>query len=630
MSRYSQLLRRDGVAAGLYPGPVFLFLLFCGLLLSSGTGSAATLTGRFDYGPYGVTVNLSEEGTLDWGHWGFWNEWTYNHKYGVARQITYSFITVEDYAGWPGPYVIPYSERWHAGITPFSWTDGTPVPVVGAAYDGVSMYGDKAYLGTAPGFHLECPADTSPKTLRVYVGNSWGPATFTATLNGLTYQDDTLDGRDGGEGATVSGVYTLDFQADSPGQTLIVEFTCTDSWWFNTLQAATLSGPNAPPTVAITAPTDGTNFSSPATFSVIASAADSDGTVTNLTLLSGTAPVATSASGALSVTLSNQPPGAYDLRAVATDNGGLSITSFPVRVYVIAGGGTLTGSVGLAPYNLDLTAEGTTDWAHWGLNFPTSFDHKSGAAQLIPDLVLLNASATDLRNYNDGWFTAYTWSDGTPTAEAYGSPTGVLLSVTNNPLTGFQLTVPATSQLRCLKVYVGLIFAQGRFDARLSDFSALPYSDDSIFQPDDFGDAAYTLTFASPNPGANLIVTWTPAIVLNPFYADFRWQAATLSEQQWVPILHLTCPPSAPGEFALSFYAQTGATYTVLFLDQLGSTNWQTLTNFIGTGAETLVIDHDVGAASPASRPISPSLHHSITPPAVLAVRPGPVDPRPL
>ena len=283
--------------------------------------------------------NLSAEGTLDWGHWGLWNEWTYNHKYGVAQQIKYSFITVEGYPGWPGPDLIPYGERY-GGLAPFSWTDGMPTPVVEVAYDGVSVYGDKSYLGNiAPGFHLECPADTSPKTLRIYVGNSWGPATFTASLTGApTYIDTSLDGRSGGEGAAVSGVYTLNFRADSPGQTLTVEFTSTDSWWFTTLQAATLSGTNAPPTVAVTAPADGANFSSPGTFSVTATAADNDGTVTNLTLLSGTTPVAVSASGALSVTLSNQPPGAYDLRAVARDNGGLSITSFPVRVYVTAGG----------------------------------------------------------------------------------------------------------------------------------------------------------------------------------------------------------------------------------------------------------------------------------------------------
>ena len=349
-------------------------------LTSSSVLSAATLTGSYqNLGP--ATINLSAEGTLDWGHWGLWNEWTYNHKYGVAQQIKYSFITVEGYPGWPGPYLIPYGERY-GGLTPFSWTDGMPTPAVEMACDGVSVYGDKSYLGNiAPGFRLECPADTSLRTLRIYVGNSWGPATFTASLPGaLTYTDTTLDGRRGGEGAAVSGVYTLSFRADSPGQTLTVEFTSTDSWWFTTLQAATLSGTNAPPSVAITAPADGANLASPGTFSVTAAAADSDGTVTNLTLLSGTTPVAVSASGALSVTLSNQPPGVYDLRAVAKDNGGLSITSFPVRVYVTASGGTLTGRVDLAPWYLDLTAQGTNDWAHWGLDSAASFNHKSGVA----------------------------------------------------------------------------------------------------------------------------------------------------------------------------------------------------------------------------------------------------------
>jgi len=569
---------------------------FCSLLTSSSIVSAATLSGHFG-GIWEDVVNLSEEGTLDWGHWGFWNEWTYNHKYGVEQQITYSFITVEGYPGWPGPYLIPYAERF-GGTTPVSWTDGMPTRVVEAAWDGVSVYGDKAYLGNAPGFRLECKADTSPKTLRIYVGNSWGPATFTASLTGApTYTDASLDGRKAGEGAAVSGVYTVSFQADSPGQTLTVEFTSTDSWWFTTLQAATLSGTNAPPTVAVTAPADGANFSSPATFSVTATAADNDGTVTKLTLLSGTTPVATSATGALSVTLSNQPVGTYNFLAVATDNGGLSTTSFPIRVYVTTAGGTLAGSVDLAPYTLDLTAGGTIDWAHWGLDSPAGFNHKAGVPQQIPNLVLLHASAIDLTNYNDSWFTAYAWSDGTPTAEVSGSATGVFLSVTNNPLTGFQLTVPASNRLRCLKVYVGLLFAQGQLDARLSDFSAMPYSDASIFQPDDVGDGAYTLTFASPNPGANLIVTWTPAVVFNPFYADLRWQAVTLSEPSSLPRLRVIYPPPPPNRFALSFYAQTGTNYTVLFVNDLDSTNWQPLTNFTGTGADTLITDPGLGTS---------------------------------
>ena len=36
--------------------------------------------------------------------------------------------------------------------------------------------------------------------------------------------------------------------------------------------------------------------------------------------------------------------------------------------------GTLTGTRAIAPNSVDLTAEGTLDWAHWGLNTEADFD----------------------------------------------------------------------------------------------------------------------------------------------------------------------------------------------------------------------------------------------------------------
>ena len=65
-------------------------LLPCVLLTWSGIVSAATLSGSFATLAPGTTVDLSAEGQLDWGHWGLVTEWSYNHKYGVAPQITCS------------------------------------------------------------------------------------------------------------------------------------------------------------------------------------------------------------------------------------------------------------------------------------------------------------------------------------------------------------------------------------------------------------------------------------------------------------------------------------------------------------------------------------------------------------
>jgi hypothetical protein len=562
------------------------------LLSSSSLSSAATLSVSYDY-LWPGTNNLSQEGTLDWGQWGLVNEFSYNHKYGVPQQITYSFITdYADYPAWDGPFIFDYRYGY---MLDYSWTDGTPSRAVEDTWNAVTMYGDKLQPDNNPaGFRIQCKADTSPRTLKIYLSGGGGRETkFAARLTGaLDYDHIWSDGYFGNR------VYTLNFQADSPGETLTAEFTCGDHWWYLTLDAATLAGTNSPPTVAITAPADSAVLSSPATFALTAAAADAEGTVTNLSLFRGATLLKKATSGAASVTLSNQAPGICDFFAVATDNGGLSRTSFPVRVCVKGNGGTLVGSVEPTPPGVDLTAEGTADWAHWGLTSPLSFDRKAAVPQRIPNISLLNASSADLNNYTNysGDVITYSWSDGTPTSGA-DSPTGIFLWLTNNPTAGFQLIVPAATYRRTLKVYVGLSYAQGKLDAWLTDFSALPYSDASVFDTDNDANAVYSLTFASPTPGANLVVTWTPVDAFNIFYANLNWQAATLSEQVSAPVLRVVYPPPATNRFALSFFARTGATYNVQFTTNLGSGNWQPLTNFAGTGADALITDRGIGVS---------------------------------
>jgi hypothetical protein len=553
-------------------------LLVALLLGTAGAGYTATLSGSFTALPVATNVDLSGEGTLDWGQWGLLNAWGYNHKYGVARQITYSFVT-DDYFT-DGPYLLD------SGPAGFTWTNGTPVPAASNVTNGTSIFGDKLPGNTPTGFQLQCPADTHPRRLKVYVGTSGSQATFTASLTGAsTYSDSSFNGATG----PLNGVYTLNFQAGSAGQTLTVTFKSTSGSGYMILKAATLAGTNAPPTAAITAPADGTVLPAPATFSVSAAAADTDGTVTNLSLLNGSALLAQAAASTLSRTLSNRPAGPYNLSATATDNLGQSITSFPVNVYITTNGGSLQGSVAAPPASVDLTAEGTTDWAHWGLTAAGSFDHKTAVAQQVPNVTLVNATAGNLNRYTDN-FSAYSWIDGTPTAQASGSKTGVFLYCTNNPPAGFQLTVPATNLLRRLKVYVGLFAAQARLDAWLSDWSAPPYSDASLLQGSDNGYAVYTLTYASPNPGAALVVRWTPTAVFDLTYGNVTWQAATLWQQPPAPVLRVASPP-APGEFALLLHAENNATYTVLYADTVDSTNWQVLSNFPGGGADALVVD---------------------------------------
>src|SRR4051794_6258951 len=78
-----------------------VFLAAVLLCLCSMRADAATLTGSFA-SLTGASIDLTTEGKLDWGHWGLNSEGTYNHKYGVAPQIKYSYVVDQFLAD--GPY----------------------------------------------------------------------------------------------------------------------------------------------------------------------------------------------------------------------------------------------------------------------------------------------------------------------------------------------------------------------------------------------------------------------------------------------------------------------------------------------------------------------------------------------
>ena len=107
---------------------------------------------------------------------------------------------------------------------------------------------------------------------------------------------------------------------------------------------------NLPPMVKLVNPTNGAGFFAPANISLLAKASDPDGTVTNVEFFAGTTDlgqgqlVVLDPPGVNGVTglvyflnWQNVPTNLYSLTAVATDNGGLSTTSAPVNITVLAG-----------------------------------------------------------------------------------------------------------------------------------------------------------------------------------------------------------------------------------------------------------------------------------------------------
>src|SRR5712692_1878407 len=91
---------------------------------------------------------------------------------------------------------------------------------------------------------------------------------------------------------------------------------------------------NALPSVSITAPANNAILTAPATFTVTASASDSDGSIAKVAFYTAAKLVGAATSAPYSVTLSNTAAGFLNLTATATDNRGASSTSAPVTVIV--------------------------------------------------------------------------------------------------------------------------------------------------------------------------------------------------------------------------------------------------------------------------------------------------------
>lgn len=100
------------------------------------------------------------------------------------------------------------------------------------------------------------------------------------------------------------------------------------------------SSGNTPPTVSITSPTNGANFSEGDDVTINADANDVDGSVTQVEFFQGATSLGIDSSSPYSVTWTNVSVGSYSLTAVATDDSSATTTSDPVSITVNPAGGS--------------------------------------------------------------------------------------------------------------------------------------------------------------------------------------------------------------------------------------------------------------------------------------------------
>jgi hypothetical protein len=173
---------------------------------------------------------------------------------------------------------------------------------------------------------------------------------------------------------------------------------------------------------------------------------------------------------------------------------------------------------------VDLTIDGTSDWAHWGYSSASDFDDKAGGNGQISNFQQVGINVPT--QFGDG-LVSYHWTDGQSGSGRHtntsnnGTTTGVYV------LTGgLSITAPADRTVRRLKVYVGQLDAEGQLDASLSDNSAPSVSDHSYTSTNGNPiNVTYILTYAASSPGQLINVSWT---VVNNSLGNITLQSASL------------------------------------------------------------------------------------------------------
>ncbi len=136
----------------------------------------------------------------------------------------------------------------------------------------------------------------------------------------------------------------------------------------------------------------------------------------------------------------------------------------------MVGTGALTITVErISGADVNLTAEGALDWAHWGHGTVTAFTHRAAFGGLIQ-----KGDATGTAGITALSNKRFVWSDGSPTPSA-STPDGLVFGT---PGEGYAFDVAASpTTTRTLRVYVGWYRqAGGTISATLSDGSAAPVS----------------------------------------------------------------------------------------------------------------------------------------------------------
>jgi hypothetical protein len=178
---------------------------------------------------------------------------------------------------------------------------------------------------------------------------------------------------------------------------------------------------------------------------------------------------------------------------------------------------TLAISRAAVPSRIDLSAEGSRDWVHWGLDGTFSLERRRTGG-----FAILEGTPIAPRRQHALSPQRFAWSDGVPIARVSGTVSGIRTCGADN---GFTFTAPAGRDYRTLRLYVGVADGSGRLDARLST-GGKPVRG-ALESRIGLTTAVFTMTYKTAKP-ALLKVNWVTDQAFNSTCGGVAIEAATL------------------------------------------------------------------------------------------------------
>jgi len=180
--------------------------------------------------------------------------------------------------------------------------------------------------------------------------------------------------------------------------------------------------------------------------------------------------------------------------------------------------GSITIARAAVPSLVNLSAEGSRDWVHWGEQSTFSLERDEGGG-----FAILEGSPTAPRFRHGLSPQRFSWQGGSPVDNSDGTPTGIRTCGRGN---GFTLSAPAATSNRTLRLYLGALAGRGRLDAKLSTGGATRVAKFEQ-RPATLATTVFVVTYRAPKSGT-LNLNWITEEAFSSDCGGVALEAATL------------------------------------------------------------------------------------------------------